>query len=51
MYIKKLVVQDFRAFQKKFTIHFSKNITAISGQNGIGKSTILAILANMSRAV
>lgn len=48
MYIKKLVIQDFRAFQKRFTIHLSKNLTVISGQNGIGKSTILAILANTS---
>ncbi|ODP94802.1 AAA family ATPase [Levilactobacillus brevis] len=48
MYISKLRVHDFRAFQDPFEIQLSKNITAISGLNGIGKSTLLAILTNTS---
>lgn len=48
MYISKLKVHDFRAFQDPFEIQLSKNITAISGLNGIGKSTLLAILTNTS---
>lgn len=48
MYISKLKVHDFRAFQDPFEIRLSKNITAISGLNGIGKSTLLAILTNTS---
>lgn len=31
---------------KDITIKFSKNINCIAGQNGIGKSTILALLSN-----
>lgn len=47
MWISKLDIQDFRAFQEKCTIKLSKNVTVIGGQNGVGKSTILAILTNV----
>ncbi|MCT3602839.1 hypothetical protein EFS28_03415 [Lactobacillus acidophilus] len=47
MWIKNLKIQNFRAFQKETNINFSKRITAISGLNGVGKSTLLAILTNV----
>lgn len=47
MWIKSLRIRDFRAFQKETSINFSKRITAISGLNGVGKSTLLAILTNV----
>lgn len=46
MWINKIELHDFRAFQNKFEMNFGKNITCISGHNGIGKSTILAVLSN-----
>lgn len=48
MYIDKVDIHNFRAFQHPFSLHLGRYITAISGLNGIGKSTILAILANSS---
>lgn len=46
MYAKSITIENFRVFQEKFTLNLSKNINCISGHNGIGKSTILAILSN-----
>ncbi|MFW2899484.1 ATP-dependent nuclease [Carnobacterium maltaromaticum] len=49
MYIKKVHIKDFRAFSNSeddTIINLGKNITCIAGHNGIGKSTILAILSN-----
>lgn len=48
MYINKLEIENFRAFQddKTFKFKFSPHINCISGHNGIGKSTILAIISN-----
>lgn len=43
--IQSLKINDFRCF-KNINIKLGKNLTAISGKNGIGKSTILAILGN-----
>lgn len=48
MWIKSLTVHDFRAFQKEFHMDLGRYITAIGGLNGIGKSTLLAILTNGS---
>lgn len=48
MRIKSVDIQNFRAFQEPFHMELGKYITAISGLNGIGKSTILAILSNSS---
>ncbi|WP_182438009.1 AAA family ATPase [Bombilactobacillus bombi] len=48
MYISKIDIHDFRAFQKPFSMELGRYITVISGLNGIGKSTILAILTNSS---
>lgn len=47
MWINKLTLHDYRAFQKECTIELGKNITVIAGMNGIGKSTILAVLTNV----
>ncbi len=47
MWIEKLEIKDYRAFQKSTKLNLSKNLTAISGMNGVGKSTILAILTNV----
>lgn len=46
MKITSISIKEFRAFQEEFTLELSDYITCISGQNGIGKSTILAILSN-----
>lgn len=52
MYIEKIVIQNFRAFQSEEALHsgyeikLGRHITCISGHNGIGKSTILAMLSN-----
>lgn len=48
MYIKELTINNFRAFkgEETYTFEFQPNINCISGHNGIGKSTILAILSN-----
>lgn len=46
MRIDKIYINDFRIFQD-FTIEFSPNINCISGYNGVGKSTLLAILSNI----
>lgn len=48
MRIESIDIQNFRAFQEPFHMALGKYITAISGLNGIGKSTILAILSNSS---
>lgn len=47
MWIKELKVHDYRAFQKEFHMNLSKNVTVIAGLNGVGKSTLLAILTNV----
>lgn len=48
MYIKEISIEDFRAFKggNPTKIPLSKNITVLTGHNGVGKSTILAILCN-----
>ena len=49
MYIEKIEIKNFRAFCKKdefYEIELGRHITCISGHNGIGKSTILAMLSN-----
>lgn len=46
MWVNKIELHDFRAFQNHFEMNLAKNITCISGHNGIGKSTILAVLSN-----
>lgn len=43
--IHSLEINDFRGFNNK-SITLGKYITAISGRNGLGKSTILALLGN-----
>lgn len=55
MYINKLTIKNFRAFseehqdgsQREYTFNFSPNLNCIAGHNGIGKSTLLAILNNV----
>lgn len=47
MWINKLTLHDYRAFKEECTIELGKNITVIAGMNGIGKSTILAVLTNV----
>lgn len=46
MWANKISLFEFRAFEKPFEMDLAKNITCISGHNGIGKSTILAVLSN-----
>ena len=46
MKITSISIKEFRAFQEEFKLQLGDYITCISGQNGIGKSTILAILSN-----
>ncbi|WP_392564198.1 AAA family ATPase [Orbus wheelerorum] len=46
MKIASISIKEFRAFQEEFTLQLGDYITCISGQNGIGKSTILAVLSN-----
>lgn len=49
MYIEKIAIKNFRAFCKEskiYEIELGRHITCISGHNGIGKSTILAMLSN-----
>lgn len=46
MWVNNITINEFRAFQNEISINLSKHITCISGHNGIGKSTILAILSN-----
>ncbi|WP_027633401.1 AAA family ATPase [Clostridium hydrogeniformans] len=43
--IHSIEIKDFRAL-KNVNINLGKYITAISGRNGLGKSTILALLGN-----
>ena len=46
MWINRLTIHDYRAFQEKFDLTLSPNLTAIAGENGVGKSTLLAVLTN-----
>ena len=48
MHIKNVTLSSFRAFKNPTTLNIGKRITAISGVNGVGKSTILAALVNGS---
>lgn len=43
--ISEVVIDKFRGFSN-FRMELNKNVTCISGHNGVGKSTILAILSN-----
>lgn len=43
----RLILDDFRNF-KNVSIEFGKKITVISGQNGVGKSNILSLVASGS---
>ena len=49
MYAKKLTIDEFRSFEAAhgpYSIDLGKNITCIAGHNGVGKTTVLAILSN-----
>lgn len=47
MYISSIKIKDFRAFSEPEQLELGKYMTCISGHNGIGKTTILAILSNV----
>lgn len=47
MYISSIEIKDFRAFSESKQLALGKYMTCISGHNGIGKTTILAILSNV----
>ena len=44
--IKSLKIDKFRLFENQ-EFHFGKRITAISGQNAVGKSTLLGLIGNI----
>lgn len=49
MFIEKLSINDYRSFKKDYgpyEINLGKYLTCISGHNGIGKTSILAVLSN-----
>ena len=46
MRISKVNIKDFRVFDN-ITFDLGKNLTCIAGHNGVGKSTLLAILGNV----
>lgn len=46
MYISKLDIKNFRAFEREYSFEFVKGVNCLSGHNATGKSTILAILSN-----
>lgn len=46
MYISKLDIKNFRAFEGEYSFEFVKGVNCLSGHNATGKSTILAILSN-----
>ena len=46
MYISKLEIKKFRAFEGEYSFEFVKGVNCLSGHNATGKSTILAILSN-----
>lgn len=48
MRVTKLCLRDFRLFDET-EVFIGKKVTAIAGNNGTGKSTILGILANSSQ--
>lgn len=47
IYPKELILEKFRSFEK-VTIPLGKNITVVSGVNGVGKSNILSLIASGS---
>lgn len=46
MYISKLDIKNFRAFEGEYSFEFVRGVNCLSGHNATGKSTILAILSN-----
>lgn len=47
MYISSVLIKDFRSFRgTSFEFPLGRRVTCISGHNGVGKSTLLAILSN-----
>ena len=44
MKLKRLVIQGFKSFKDRTTIHFDEGITGIVGPNGCGKSNIVDAL-------
>lgn len=43
-YLKSLEIRKFRNLTLKSPLNFARRINVISGQNGVGKSTILALI-------
>ena len=41
MYIKKIIIENFKCFEGKFSLDFNKHLNILVGDNEAGKSTIL----------
>lgn len=48
MFINKMKISNFRSFQQETELNFVRGLNLITGLNGIGKSTILALMTNSS---
>ena len=48
MKYQRMKIEYFRKFQSQIEFKFGKKITVISGVNGIGKSSLLALMASTS---
>lgn len=41
MYLEKLKIEGYKNFREEFSIHFSKGLNVLVGENGVGKTAII----------